>query len=51
MKEQVEKMLKNYETKISKLEEENNNLKNENEKIFNMLPKHMQNKVQEELSQ
>ena len=51
LKEQVEKMLKNYETKISKLEEENNNLKNENEKIFNMLPKHKQKKVQEELSQ
>ena len=50
LKEQVEKMLKNYETKISKLEEENNNLKNENEKIFNMLPKHKQKKVQEELS-
>ena len=51
LKEQVEKMLKNYETKISKLEEENNNLKNANEKIFNMLPKHKQKKVQEELSQ
>ena len=50
LKEQVEKMLKNYETKISKLEEENNNLKNANEKIFNMLPKHKQKKVQEELS-
>ena len=50
LKEQVEKMLKNYETKISKLEKENNNLKNENEKIFNMLPKHKQKKVQEELS-
>ena len=51
LKVQVEKMLKNYETKISKLEEENNNLKNANEKIFNMLPKHKQKKVQEELSQ
>ena len=50
LKEQVEKMLKNYETRISKLEKENNNLKNENEKIFNMLPKHKQKKVQEELS-
>ena len=51
LKEQVEKMLKNYETRISKLEKENNNLKNENEKIFNMLPKHKQKKVQEELSE
>ena len=47
LKLKIEKLLKNYETKISKLEEENKILNDKNNELYSLMPTYVKRKIED----